>query len=171
MVDHVDVSTVTVDAIPRDEALGALPASPQAASMAAVLNGDPRLLGLEQRIQNNDWRGIAADLGPLDAVATLPPNLGLLGALAHHELAGEGDQQAVAIGIRCVASILGLPEKGAMAGVIGRRLFRKNPVRFRERKAPTARVSTLIILATLAFGSGAGWLASGGWHEIVQRLK
>ena len=170
MVDHVDVSALSVEPIPPEPALDTSAVEPHVRA-SAVLNGDLRLAALERRIDDNDWGGIARDLGPLDAVGTLPANLGLLAALAHNEVSGGGDQQAVAVGIRCIANILGLPEHGAIARVIGRRLFRRNPVRFAERKAPTARVSSFIILATLVLGSGAGWLASGGWGTVLRLVR
>jgi hypothetical protein len=140
-------------------------------SPAADLNGDLRLAAMERRIRDNDWRGIARDLGGLDELGKLPPNLGLLGALAHHEITDDGSQDAVLVGVRCVASILGVSDQGAMAGVIARRLFRKNPVRFAERKAPKARTSLLIVIATLVFGGGVGWLASGGSRTVLHAVQ
>lgn len=163
-MEQVVLSEVTAEQL-SPEALVAPRAS---AVPSPSLNSDPRLAALENRVKDGDWAGVAKDLGPLSSVGSLPPNLGLLAALAHHELSDEGSQEAVAVGVRCVAGILGLPPDGAMAGVIARRLFRKNPVRFRERKAPPASTSTIIICVALVFGGGAGWLASGGWATIRQ---
>ena len=76
---------------------------------AAGLMGDLRVAALEKRIQDNDWQGIVKDFGNLEEIGRLPPNLGLLAALAHHEASEEGDQAAVEVGVRCVAGILALP--------------------------------------------------------------
>ena len=155
--EQVVLSTVTADHVPAES----LPTT-ERKSVAPVMNGDPRVVSIERRMQDNDWRGIATELGSLSDVGRLPPNLGLFAALAHHETSPDGDQEAVDVGVRCMAGILGVPERSAMAGVIARRLFRRNPIRFRERKAPTARISTLIILGGLVLGGTIGWLSSGG---------
>lgn len=134
-----------------------------------VMSADPRLDALERRMGDNDWGGIASELGSLEDAGRLPPNLGLAVALAHHELQTEGNQEAVAIGVRCMAALLGVPETSRTASLLGRRLFRKNPVRFRERPAPPARISVIIVLVTLLLGGGVGWLMSGGL-SVVRRL-
>jgi hypothetical protein len=136
---------------------------------ARVMSADTRLEALERRMADNDWGGIVSDLGSIEDAGRLPPNLGLAVALAHHELESEGNQDAVGIGVRCVAALLGVPENSRTAGIIGRRLFRKNPVRFREREAPPARVSVLIVVVTLVLGGTVGWLLSGGL-AVVRRL-
>jgi hypothetical protein len=136
-----------------------------------VSNDDARIAPLERRIQDNDWRGITMDLGSLAEVGKLPPNLGLLAALAHQEIAPDGNQEAIAVGVRCVAALLRLPEDSAIAGVAARRMFRKNPVKFSERKAPPARVSFLIVAVTLVLGGTVGWLLSGGWGFLRSMLR
>jgi len=133
---------------------------------AAGLMGDLRVAALEKRIQDNDWQGIVKDFGNLEEIGRLPPNLGLLAALAHHEASEEGDQAAVEVGVRCVAGILALPESSAIAGVVTRRLFRRNPTRFHERKAPAAHVSLIIILVALVLGGTVGWVLTGGAAQI-----
>jgi hypothetical protein len=150
----------------------AAPAGPAAPGPHAVVsNEDARVAPLERRIQDNDWRGISMDLGPLSEAGKLPPNLGLLAALAHHEVALEGSHEAIVVGVRCVASLLRLPEDSAIAGVVARRMFRKNPVKFSERKAPPARVSILIVAVTLLLGGTVGWLMSGGWGFLRNLLR
>jgi hypothetical protein len=70
-----------------------------------------------------------------------------------------------------MAGLLGVAENSPMARVLARRMLRKNPVRFSERKAPAARTSLLIVLATLVVGGGVGWLASiGSWRGIAALL-
>jgi hypothetical protein len=69
-----------------------------------------------------------------------------------------------------MAALLGVPETSRAAGLLGRRLFRKNPVRFREpEEAPPPRTSVLVVLVALVLGGLVGWLASGGWL-VVRRL-
>ncbi len=155
LIEHLAVSTIIAERShsepPPGESL-----KPQ------VMSADPRLEMLDRRIANNDWTGIVSELGPLQDVGRLPPNLGLAAALAHHELASEGDQDAVAIGVRCTAALLGVPETSQTAGLIGRRLFRKNPVRLAERPAPPPRTSLVLVAAALVVGGTVGWLLSGG---------
>jgi hypothetical protein len=169
----VDTSPETAREVPQAKAEVAnlrvqTPAGVTEPAEVHKVTADPRLDALERRVKDNDWRGIAKDLGPVSEIGSLPPNLGLLAALAHHEMNDEGDQEAVSVGVRCVASMLGVPEHGAMAGVIARRLFRKNPVRFRERQAPKARTSFIIVAVTLMLGGAVGWLSSGGSRTVMQ---
>jgi hypothetical protein len=160
-VERVAVSTIIAEKSrsepPPDETHG------------RVMSADARLDALERRMGDNDWGGIASELGSLEDAGRLPPNLGLAVALAHHELQTEGNQEAVAIGVRCMAALLGVPETSRTASLLGRRLFRKNPVRFRERQAPPARISLLIVAVTLVLGGSVGWLMSGGMG-VVRRL-
>lgn len=144
---------------------------PGPAAPRKVTSQDPRYEPLEKLLDANDWRKIGAELGPLDAVGKLPPNLGLVAAVAHNESAKEGDPEAAAVAIRCMAGLLGVAEDSAIARVLARRLLRKNPVRMRDREAPAARTSLLIVLVTLIVGGGVGWLASlGSWRAIAQLL-
>jgi hypothetical protein len=136
-----------------------------------ITSGDPRIPSLERRIDDNDWRGIATELGTLDEVGTLPPTLGLLSALAHHEASDERSHEAMMASVRCVAALMSLPDDSKIAGVIARRLLRKNPVRFRDRRAPTARASIAIMVVTLLLGGTAGWLLSGGWTVVHALLR
>jgi hypothetical protein len=161
-VDRVDIPARRVEA-------AALPSKSEA--RPAVIDEDARIAPLERRIQVNDWRGIATDLGPLDEIGKLPPNLRLLAALAHHEVTIDGSQQAVGVGVRCVAALLRVPEDSEIAGVVARRMFRKNPVKFSERKAPPARVSILIVVLTLVMGGTVGWLMSGGWGIVMRVFR
>jgi hypothetical protein len=136
-----------------------------------ITSKDPRYEKLEKLLDVNDWRGIGAELGATEELGKLPPNLGLIAALAHNENAKEGDQEAVATAIRCMASLLGVDESSPVARVLARRMLRKNPVRLRDRKAPPARTSVLIVVLTLVVGGGVGWLASAGsWRAVAHML-
>lgn len=132
---------------------------------------DPRLGAIEKQLDANDWRGIAAEYGTLEAIAALPPNLALIAALARHEAMPEGDHNSVLLAVRCLASLLGVPEESPLARVIARRMMRKNPVRFRDRKAPKTRTSIGIMVATLVYGLIIGWLLSGGTAELRSTLS
>ena len=164
IVERVAISAVVADKAPSTPPSDAPRQDP-------VVSADPRMEAVERRINDNDWKGIVSELGSLDEVGRLPPNLGLVAALAHHEADSAGNQEAVAVGIRCMAAILNVPENSRTAGVIARRLFRKFPVRFRERKAPPARVSVLIMVVTLVLAGTVGWLLSGGWGVVRSLLR
>jgi hypothetical protein len=136
-----------------------------------VTSQDPRYEPVEKLLDVNDWKQIAAELGPLEEVGKLPPNLGLVAALAHNENAKGGDHEAAGIAIRCMAGLLGVAEDSPIARVLARRMLRKNPVKLRERQAPPARTSLLIVLLTLVIGGGVGWLVSlGSWRGIAHAL-
>jgi hypothetical protein len=136
-----------------------------------ITSQDPRYEPIEKLLDANDWKKIGAELGSMEEIGKLPPNLGLVAALAHNENAKDGDPEAVLTAIRCMAGLLGLPETSPIARVLARRLLRKNPVGIRDRPAPPARTSLLIVLATLVIGGGVGWLASvGSWPAILRLL-
>ena len=136
-----------------------------------VTSQDPRYAPIEKLLDLNDWKKITDELGPMSDVGKLPPNLGLLAALAHNEAKKDGDPDAVATAIRCMAGLLGVADDSPIARVLARRMLRKNPVKLSERQAPPARTSFLIVLATLVVGSGVGWLASAGsWPAIAHVL-
>ncbi len=136
-----------------------------------ITSQDPRYEPIEKLLDLNDWKKLTDELGPMSDVGKLPPNLGLLAALAHNEAKKDGDPEAVATAIRCMAGLLGVADDSPIARVLARRMLRKNPVKLSERKAPPARTSMLIVLATLVGGGGIGWLASeGSWHAIARVL-
>ena len=145
-----------------------------AAPPTRVTSVDPRYEELERLLDRNDWRGIEGVLGSLEGVGTLPPNLGLVVALAHNEASNEADPEAIQVAIRCMAGLLGTAEDSPMARVLARRLLRKNPTsprRLGERSAPPARTSLLIVLVTLVLGGTVGWaLSIGSWQGIVRAL-
>jgi len=146
-------------------------AVPAAKAATKITSQDPRYEPLEKLLDANDWKKISAELGPLEDVGKLPPNLGLVAALAHNENAKEGDPAAAAIAIRCMAGVLGVSDDSPIARVLARRMLRKNPVKLRDRQAPPAKTSLLIVLVTLALGGGVGWLASiGSWSGVARAL-
>jgi len=120
---------------------------------------DPRYKSIEKLLDRNDWRGISTELGDLADVNKVPPNLGLIAALAHNEATQAGHPEAVATATRCMAAILGVEETSPIARVLARRVLRKNPTRLRDRKAPPAKVSFLLVFIALVIGVGVGWLA------------
>ncbi len=120
-------------------------------------------------IATGDWRSLAETLGPLDQASGLPPTLGLLCALAHHEAGGDEQAQAAnELAIRSVASLFGVAPGGAIAMVIAKRLLRKNPVTWRARPAPPARTSLLIVALTLVVGGGVGWLLTSSYLHVLR---
>ena len=141
------------------------------ASHGKVTSQDPRYEPIEKLLDLNDWKKITDELGAMSDVGKLPPNLGLIAALAHNEANKDGDPDAVATAIRCMAGLLGVADDSPIARVLARRMLRKNPIKLSERQAPPAKTSLLIILATLVGGGGVGWLASeGSWHAIARLL-
>lgn len=139
----------------------------------SVTSVDPRLEAVEPLVARGDWGTVTRQLGPIDKAGFLPPNLGLLFALAHHESAPEDDAGAGnEIAIRCMAGLLGVGPESPIALVLAKRLLRKNPQTWREKPAPPARVSFLIVLAVLVVGAAVGWFGSSGTvREFMQLFR
>lgn len=179
-VDRVAVpkSAKAIEAVDEAAAAGAAPSLALESTVVPVdkpankvTSQDPRYEPVEKLLDVNDWKQIASELGPLDEVGKLPPNLGLVAALAHNENAKAGDPEAAAVAIRCMAGLLGVADDSPIARVLARRMLRKNPVKLRERQAPPAKTSLLIVLVTLVLGGGVGWLVSiGSWRGIARAL-
>jgi hypothetical protein len=126
-----------------------------------ITSEDPRLLEIEPLLETNDWRTAAAKLGPLEDAGKLPPNLGLIAAIAHNESTPEGSPEARALAIRCTAGLLGMPAESELARILARRILRKAaPVRLHERPAPPARQSAIIVASVVALGAALGWFLS-----------
>jgi hypothetical protein len=168
----VESSVVSIaDGEPRAKAEDVVESSVESSRAKKVTSQDPRYEPIEKLLDLNDWKKITDELGPMSDVGKLPPNLGLLAALAHNEATKDGDPDAVATAIRCMAGLLGVAEDSPIARVLARRMLRKNPVKLSERKAPPAKTSFLIVVATLVVGGGVGWLASeGSWHAVRRLL-
>jgi hypothetical protein len=153
------------------------PSRPRAAPSPgshAFTNVDPRLETIEPAISAGDWAAIVKLLGTDDAAGRLPPNLGLLYALArkeaeHDDATAKHGSELTQLAIRCMAGLFGVPEQSPIALVLAKRLLRKNPVSWQQRPAPPAKVSVLFILLAIAIGSAVGWAISQGyvrfhWH-------
>jgi len=161
-VERVVVSKLTAKEASEGAASAPVP--------APVTSEDPRITEIEPLVKGNDWRGVARVLGELDATGKLPPNLGLVAAVAHNETSKDANDDARALAIRCTASLLGMKEDSEVVRVLARRLLRKNPaseLRLRERPAPPAKTSALIVLAMLVVGGGLGWFLSSPWFARV----
>ncbi|HEY8073819.1 MAG TPA: hypothetical protein VIF62_06915 [Labilithrix sp.] len=138
------------------------PTDTQKRAAAKITSVDPRFAELEPFIETNDWKSVAKKLGPIDAAGALPPNLGLIAAIAHHESSEDGGPDARALAIRCTAGLLGLPADNEVVRILSRRMLRKNVVRFREVQAPPARWSAFIVVVVVALGGALGWYLSTG---------
>src|SRR5690348_9644561 len=59
-----------------------------------VKSEDPRVAEIEPLVERNDWKAVVAKLGSVDDAGKLPPNLGLVVAIAHNEMATDGSVEA-----------------------------------------------------------------------------
>ena len=172
--DHsVDRVVSEITAVPAEEpASGVTAKEPEPAKRAAAVTSvDPRFAELEPYIETNDWKTVAKKLGPIDDAGKLPPNLGLIAAIAHHEATEDGGPDARALAIRCTAGLLGLPADNEIVRILSRRMLRKNVVRFREVQAPPARWSAFIVVVVVALGGALGWyLSTGHGGRLLQLL-
>lgn len=134
---------------------------------------DPRLAEIEPFLRAGDWDGVLKVLGAPDQAGKLPPNLGLVYAIARKEKEAsgkaEGKIDATDLAIRCTAGILNVPADSALALVIAKRLVRSNPVAWQQRPAPPARVSAFIMLIALVIGGLVGWLVATGRLHVRLR--
>ena len=113
---------------------------------------------VERLVDEGNWEGICAMLGPSDKAAELPPHLAIVYALARAESNPE-DASVVEIAIRSTERAHGLPEGSPIARVIAKRLLRRSPREWRKRSAPRGYISILIVCLTLVLGGGGGfWL-------------
>jgi len=159
-----------------------VPDAPSEAGGRVVTAQDPRIAELEPLVAQARWKAILDKLGSEQDAGKLPPNLGLLYALAHkeHHVEAEttGEEKADpphddrdkydanAVAIRCMAGLFGVPSESPIALVLGKRLIRANPVSWQKKKAPPAPISVLIVAIGLLLGAGIGWLLSFGYVEF-----
>ncbi len=143
-----------------------VPSQPQLEPIAEVTVLDPRLEELEPMIGRGDWGAIAAKLGPFDNAGALPPQLGLIYAIAENEVqliprGGRAEtNNATDLALRCVASMCNVPEQSGFALVIAKRLLRKNPTTLRGQVVvPAARKSPspVLLIVMLVVGAALGW--------------
>lgn len=141
-----------------------VPASEPTGAGRVISNTDPRLEEVEELLRANNWEGVLRALGPADQAGRLPPNLGLLYAIARKEKETSADKgsEATDLAIRCAAGLLGVAPESPLALVVAKRIVRKNPVAWQKAPAPPASVSAMIMLAALAIGSAIGWLVATG---------
>ncbi len=140
---------------------------------------DPRLSEVEPFLRAGDWDGLLKSLGTPEQAGKLPPNLGLVYAIASkekesgHAASGKGGSpiDATDLAIRCTAGLLNVPADSALALVIAKRLVRLNPVGWQKRPAPPASVSAMIIFVALVLGGLVGWLVATGRLYVQLRLK
>lgn len=158
---QVSVERVVVSKIdaPRIETEDEGPA-PSSQRSVTVKSDDPRVAEIEPLVERNDWQAVVGKLGSVEDAGKLPPNLGLVAAVAHNELAKDGSVEARNVAVRSMAALLGLPAENELARVMARRLLRKNPTGVRHRPAPPAKTSLLIVLVVLVLGGGLGWFLS-----------
>lgn len=146
-------------------------------SGGVVTSQDPRIAELEPMVATANWEAVLKTLGPKQDAGKLPPNLGLLYALAYkeHHIEKEAaskkshekdDYDANAVAIRCMAGLFGVQPDSGIALVLGKRLIRSNPVAWQKKKAPPAPISILIVALGLAIGAGIGWLLSFGYITV-----
>ncbi len=119
-----------------------------------------------QRLDQNDWGALAEELGPLEDEKKLPRTFALLAAIAHNERTLEGHPGAIDVASRAVSDLLGTPLDSPVTRIVARRLLRKNRIRLRDRQAPRASLTAIIIVSTALVGAGIGLLFSGGWSLI-----
>jgi hypothetical protein len=138
-----------------------------------VKSDDPRVAEIEPLVERNDWNAVVAKLGSVDDAGKLPPNLGVIAAIAHNELAKDGSVEARNTAVRSMAALLGLPADNELARVLARRLLRKNPTGFRHRPAPPPKTSFIIAAIVVALGGALGWFLSSPMgtrllHQLVR---
>lgn len=131
----------------------------------ATMNKTEQLEILGQLVSMGDWDGILRTLAVGEDPSKLPPNLGLLWAIARREKMNPDDPNmaaVTAVATRCAAAVLGVHETNGIAPMLSKRLLRRNAVSWAKTPAPSPWVSAFIMFAALVVGSGIGWILSGG---------
>lgn len=116
---------------------------------------DRKLLELEPYLATGNWDKV---LETLSAEEELPPQLALVLALAQRER-DKGDAHPEQVAIAAMAALLGVPEDNEAAVLLAKRILRRNPVAWQQRRAPRAYVSVLIVLLIAVLGAAVGYLA------------
>lgn len=131
----------------------------------AAMNKAEQFEMLGQLVSMGDWDGILRTLAAGEDPSKLPPNLGLLWAIARREKMNPDDPrmgEVTAVATRCAAAVLGVHETNSIAPMLAKRLLRRNAVSWAKTPAPSPWVSAFIMFAALVVGSGIGWILSGG---------
>jgi hypothetical protein len=141
-------------------------ADPSAVSMRfAGMNKTEQFEVLGELVSTGDWDGILRTLGASADPAKMPPNLGLLWAIARREKMNPDDPNVAAVtavATRCAAAVLGVHETNSIAPMLAKRILRRNPVSWTKTPAPSPWVSAFVMIVALVVGSGIGWILSGG---------
>jgi hypothetical protein len=137
---------------------------PSAAELRADYRGayrDTRLLKYEALVERNAWEQLSEEIA---REQNLSPELRLLAVVAQRETLSANEKQDGARltqeAIAVVAELLNVPPASPMALVIGKRLLRKNPAGWANRKQPSAGMSVGVLLGGIAAGAGVGWLVT-----------
>jgi hypothetical protein len=150
---------------PADGKASGAPEASAASLRLAAMSDAERLDVLGQLVSMGDWDGVLRSLGAGEDPSKLPPNMGLLWAVARREKMNPDDPGVAAVtgvAVRCAASILNVDESSAIAQMLAKRILRRNPVSWAKQPAPSPWVSAFIMIAALVVGSGIGWILSGG---------
>jgi hypothetical protein len=145
--------------------------APVAGYSVAITSVDPRLESIEPAIAKGDWAEVSKALGSDEQAGRLPPNLGLIFALARKEsepedAPGHKGSTYNELAIRCMAGLFGVPEQSPIALVLAKRLLRKNPVSWQKRPAPPAKISFLLIVLAIAVCGGLTWAITQGYIQF-----
>ena len=161
-VEQESVANPSKQSVAKDGAQG----DSSAASMRfAAMNKTEQFDVLGELVSMGDWDGVLRSLGVGEDPSKLPPNLGLLWAIARREKLNPDDPNVAAVtavATRCAAAMLGVHETNSIAPMVAKRLLRRNPVSWAKTPAPSPWVSAFIMIAALVVGSGIGWILSGG---------
>ncbi len=161
-VEHETAANTSKRSVHESEAMG----EPSPVSLRfAGMNKTEQFDVLGELVSTGDWDGILRTLGAGSDPAKLPPNLGLLWAIARREKMNPDDPNVAAVtavATRCVAAVLGVHETNSIAPMFAKRILRRNPVSWAKTPAPSPWVSAFIMIAALVVGSGIGWILSGG---------
>lgn len=170
-VERVVVSKIDAPKIDTEDEESPAPSSQRTVT---VKSEDPRVAEIEPLVERGDWKAVVQKLGAVEDAGKLPPNLGLLAALAHNEIAKDGSVEARNVAVRSMAALLGQPPDSELPRVLARRLLRKAPPPgFRQRPAPPPRTSLVIVAIVLVLAGALGWFLSSPsatrlLHELLR---
>ena len=144
----------------------------QAGAGSVITSSDPRIPDLEKALASGNWDETLKLLGTPTESGRLPPNLGVLFAIAMKEKERQ-DMPASELNdlaFRCTAGLLGVAHDSPIAMLIAKRLLRRNPVALHKRPAPRPTISILIIIVTVLITGSLSWLISFGYLQLSFHL-